>query len=151
LSFGSASSPRASVAGFVSRRRFANSIIRIYRVHRPAVAVRPEYPRQKLYFERRPRHLPGSIHNRFIKPVGRANMPTNAQALRPGSSGLRTSSNDTRCNNGLGCLVTPLYARQRSSMSCSPSRGSSIIQCCSDGLPRRPVRRCQVRTSSESY
>ena len=73
-------------------------------------------------------------------------MSSRSQAMRSASSGLKSTGSAQRCSyNGLGCLKTPLYRRHRAISPLLPSRGTSSIQCCSDGLPRRPFRSYQVR------
>lgn len=78
-------------------------------------------------------------------------MSPNAKAMRSGSSVPKAGDRELRCSKGVGCLVTPLYRKQRSALHPLSSRGSVSIRCCSEGLPRRPEHRQQVRHLSDSY
>ena len=136
---------RAWVAGFVYRRPFGVCFICRARRATPTATVRPGHLSQKSHIVKNPRTCHISLQLTFEPPDNRPNMSTSTQALRSGASGLTTPSSAVRCSNGLGCLVSPLYRRQRSAVSQLPTRGTFVTQCCSDRHPRRPRQHQEVR------
>ena len=144
-SFAARISATAQVADFVHIRPLAILLICISRRAPPPVAVRPGCSRQKSHIGKNPRHFQTNLCICLKTSFDSLNMLTSTQSMRLGASALTASTGVVRYSNGLGCLVTPLYRRQRSTVSHLPSRGTFLIQCGSDRIPRPPSRHQEVR------